>query len=151
MRCEEFEIRLDELIDSRTRPSADTALVAHASQCASCERLLRDYESLLDGVAHMPMPSVPAGLPLRVVADWRAVPRTRAPRRRAFAALALAATLLVAAIPAIAWLMRAPSLQNDNAPPLAAIAGDTTDRGTPAAGGEGSGRRNACGTGRSGP
>ncbi len=115
MRCEEFEIRLDELIDSRTRPSADAALVAHASQCANCERLLRDYESLLDGVVNMPMPSVPAGLPLRVVADWRSVPRKHVPRRRAIAALALAATLLVAAIPTIAWLMRAPNLQNQTA------------------------------------
>ncbi len=83
----------------------------------------------------MPLPSVPAGLPLRVVADWRAVPRTGALRRKALAALALAATLLVAAIPAFAWLMRSPTLQKDNAAPAVVIAGSATDRGTPAADG----------------
>jgi hypothetical protein len=109
VRCEEFETRLNDLIDERVEPSADATLAAHAAECAACATLLREYAALLNGVTMLPRPAVPAGLSLRVVADWRAVPRREAFRPRVRVLLAMAAALLVAAIPAVSWLLRSPS------------------------------------------
>jgi hypothetical protein len=121
VRCESFETRLNELIDEHAQPAADAALASHASQCAACEKLLRDYASLLSGVAAMPCPEVPAGLSLRVVADWRAAPRRAVQRRRTFVMMAMAAALLVAAIPTIAWLLRTPAGETQQGSQLAVV------------------------------
>lgn len=118
MRCEEFETRLNDLIDERAQPAADAILCEHASRCPACAKLLREYAMLLAGVTALPCPEVPPGLGLRVVADWRAAPR-RAPLRRR--TMAMAAALLVAAIPTVAWLLRAPSDQAEVGAQLAAI------------------------------
>jgi hypothetical protein len=110
VRCEEFEARLNQIIDERGEPGADAALAAHASVCQACEQLKRDVESML---ASMPVVATrvgpaPAGLPLRVVADWQASRRDDRTRRRSRVMLAMAASLLVALIPAAIWFALAP-------------------------------------------
>jgi len=102
VRCEEFEQHLNDLLDERRRADGDAELSAHASTCAACERSLRDYEALLEGVALLEAPEPSAELAARVLARHAAT--ARSPRRRlALAGLALAATVVVAALPAVGW------------------------------------------------
>ncbi len=48
MRCEQFEERLQGLLDRRAIPSHDRALRAHASACSHCRRMLRWEEEVAD-------------------------------------------------------------------------------------------------------
>jgi hypothetical protein len=113
VRCEEFEIRLNDIVDERRMPESDPELCAHAAGCGSCEQLLRGYETLLDSVAHLEKVEAAPELCYRVMAEWQSVPHARA-HRRVRVELALAATLLVAALPALLWL------RSRSSPPAAA-------------------------------
>ena len=48
MRCEQFEERLQGLLDRRAIPSHDRALLAHASVCGHCRKMLRWEEEVAD-------------------------------------------------------------------------------------------------------
>ena len=48
MRCEQFEERLHGLLDRRAIPSQDRALLAHASVCRHCEKMLRWEEEVAE-------------------------------------------------------------------------------------------------------
>ena len=135
VRCEEFELRLDDLLDC-TGPASDADVVAHAVAMRGVRPIAAQLR-------------VAAGRTVRHAAAERsggtAAARgcrlagssayRRAASKSPCGAVVLAATLLVAAIPAFAWLMRSPTLQKDNAAPAVVIAGSATDRGTPAADG----------------
>ncbi|REK09465.1 MAG: hypothetical protein DWQ37_18710 [Planctomycetota bacterium] len=99
MKCEEFERRLDAVLDVRRRPEWDVRLRAHAEQCAPCRRLAASYGVLLDGVAALPVPEPSADLTARVMSEMRV--RPAASRRVALvgAVLATAAAVVVALLP----------------------------------------------------
>ena len=48
MRCEQFEERLQGLLDRRAIPSHDRALLAHASICSHCRKVLRWEEEVAE-------------------------------------------------------------------------------------------------------
>ena len=106
MHCDEFESRLNELLDERHAPRRNPALRAHAAVCAPCEALLRGYESLLDAVDALETPVPAAGFAAQVVSQGLALAHPQPTRRRSRHAqsMALAAALLVAALPGLFWL-----------------------------------------------
>ncbi len=48
MRCDQLEIRLNELLDSRGSVHLDAAVTTHAAACPRCAEVLRTYRSLAD-------------------------------------------------------------------------------------------------------
>lgn len=46
LNCQNFELRIHQLIDDRLTLMGDPALMSHAAVCASCKQLIKDYESL---------------------------------------------------------------------------------------------------------
>jgi hypothetical protein len=73
MQCDEFELKLHELLDERRAPASDAPLVDHALKCAECGELLSSYETLLDGLELLPRAETPEYLAQRVLAE--VVPR----------------------------------------------------------------------------
>ena len=49
MQCDEFEDRLNAVLDERRRPEWDTELSLHCENCAGCRQLAAAYDRLLDG------------------------------------------------------------------------------------------------------
>ncbi len=99
MQCEEFEIRLNEVLDERRRPESDAELSLHRETCPVCRKVAAAYDRLLDGFYALASPEAPDDMGLRVVAEMRSRP---SPRRRfvvASSALAIAAALLIAIVP----------------------------------------------------
>jgi hypothetical protein len=115
---------LDDLVDARRSPAGDPEITAHACACAACERLLRDYESMLTGIAALRPLEHPAHLAERVIAENAWTFRRRF-SRRTVAALALAATVLLAALPAIEWLRSSAQPPVQPAAHMAAVAAAT--------------------------
>lgn len=68
MRCEEFEIRLNEVLDERRTFSSAPELVEHARQCGACGELVRGYQTMLAGLS-CERPAAPAWLTERVVQE----------------------------------------------------------------------------------
>ena len=50
MKCNEFEVHLNAVLDERRLPESDPALVGHARTCAACGELLTTTGELLTGV-----------------------------------------------------------------------------------------------------
>ena len=50
MHCEQFERRLNQLLDQRRNPAQDATLDRHACQCPRCQRLLEDQQIILAAV-----------------------------------------------------------------------------------------------------
>lgn len=125
MRCAEFELRLNELLDERLAPGSDPALRAHAQQCGECRGLLAAMGAAVEGAEALAAPAAPGDLAARVVAAWSA-PEPVAERPsaawRALAWKACAAAALAASLVGIAvWLGRsAPEAVAPELPPLAA-------------------------------
>lgn len=84
MRCDEFEVRLHDLLDERQSPSADGALQQHARRCAACRDMLAVQRLLLDVVATTRF-AAPANLSQRVAAALTVAPAA-APASRPTAA-----------------------------------------------------------------
>lgn len=57
MRCDQFEQRLQQVLDHRACPDEDDYLSAHARICPRCQRLLVSQRALFDGL-HQTMPLV---------------------------------------------------------------------------------------------
>lgn len=57
MRCEEFEIRLEEVLDERQSPASDPRLKEHADTCAACRSRVAAYDTMLAGLALCAAPS----------------------------------------------------------------------------------------------
>ena len=109
MQCENFETRLNLLLDRRQRPEADNRLLAHAQGCEACRDLLAAQEFLFDGTDLLECPPVSEGFAQRVVAGLASPPQPAnrlgggGGRWLAYSAAA-AALLLVAAI-GVPWLV----------------------------------------------
>jgi hypothetical protein len=105
MQCEEFEDRLNAVLDERRRPEWDAELRLHCDSCAECRQVAASYDVLLDGFYALAAPEAPADMALCVLAELG--PRPTPARRwtAAAAALAMAACVLVVVAP----LVRGPS------------------------------------------
>lgn len=51
MTCDEFEARLNAILDRRRDPRADHALAAHQAECLACREMAEAYEALLNGLS----------------------------------------------------------------------------------------------------
>jgi hypothetical protein len=102
MRCDEFESRLQTVLDERGQAELAPALALHAEQCTDCATLLSGYEVLWEGLAALPLPEPRADLAVRVLGELRVVrPARRYSWRLSGAVLAVAAALLVAVLPLV--------------------------------------------------
>lgn len=102
MRCADFEVRLNEVLDERQPISSAADLNEHIRECRECRYLARSYEAIFAGLreAVIPEPEWVSRLVLEQVQ-----PRFgRLPLRRAATLLALAATMLLAV--GLSWLAR---------------------------------------------
>jgi hypothetical protein len=92
MRCEQFETRLNDILDRRGDPGRDGSLTAHSARCARCRRTAESYSVLIDGLRQWQEDA--AGRP-----PVRSHVGTNAGRRgMAFAAFAVAAGLMLAVV-----------------------------------------------------
>ena len=71
MNREQFEARLNELLDRRIAPEADPEVLRVAEQFTECREVLAAYRALFDGVAEMDLPRPPADLARNVMVQWR--------------------------------------------------------------------------------
>jgi len=99
VRCEEFESRLNEILDRRRNPQSDAELWLHATSCPDCGVLLAGYRALFAGFKRREAVAAPEALAARVQLqlgrnrDRRNVGRDRAPLALVAAALVAAAIL----------------------------------------------------------
>jgi hypothetical protein len=107
MNCQQFDSKLNELLDRRLQPDQDEALGQHADRCPRCARLLSDYQSLVEAINGTQLPDA-GNLAARILAEVttpdvvanakladRESQRNLAPRP-AWIAAGLAAALLIA-------------------------------------------------------
>jgi hypothetical protein len=69
MRCDEFEARLNQVLDDRRPLSSADDLQAHLRQCGGCRETARSYEALLAALGYEVLPAAPAWLADRVLDD----------------------------------------------------------------------------------
>jgi hypothetical protein len=103
MRCDEFDERVHGLLDERIPLQTDQRLLQHAEDCARCQGQLVAYEDMFNGLDFFEPPQLAEDFAARVVEQVQPVhPATEFARRwLTFAALAIAASLLIALIPAL--------------------------------------------------
>lgn|GEM_PF-6076661 len=73
MQCEEFESRLNDLLDERRNPLDDATLAAHWNVCSPCAALVRGQDALLEGVAAWKKVEPSADLTERVIRQWESI------------------------------------------------------------------------------
>lgn len=71
MNREQFEARLNELLDRRIAPEADPEVLRVAEQYTECREVLGAYRALFEGAAEIDLPRPPADLARKVMAQWR--------------------------------------------------------------------------------
>jgi hypothetical protein len=71
MRCEQFERRLQEVLDDRGAPEFDDMLREHAELCPECRELSANYDRLLSSVSATWVPSGSRQLTSRVIDRWQ--------------------------------------------------------------------------------
>ncbi len=97
MRCAEFRVRLDGILDARCSPQRDPELRAHARHCPKCAEWLAGHDELLAAVPDLPMISPAPDFGLQVLQELAQVQRQSNHRKRlAQLTMALAAGLLIA-------------------------------------------------------
>jgi len=108
MKCEEFEVRLNEVLDARERPELTSELRLHCDSCRSCREIASAYGIMLDGFYLLTTPEAPVDLSTRVLAALHAEPTVTVPqpsqsRRAMWAAslLATAAAVLLVVLPLV--------------------------------------------------
>lgn len=75
MRCDQFENRLNDVLDRRDDPRRDAPLIAHAATCRECRNLAAAYEVLTDGASELrnSMSITPVKLPNERSTPWLAL------------------------------------------------------------------------------
>lgn len=116
MQCQEFEDRMNLLLDERKSPEGDGALSAHAAGCEPCGRLLAGQRVLLAGLKRGKLPSASANFAQQVVSKSRqeaalavVLDGPKSSRRAAWfvsAALLAAAAAALVAVSVAAWNSR---------------------------------------------
>jgi len=71
MKCEEFEVRLNQILDVRREPEADRELMEHAVTCQACGRRSAALLKALTVLSARPLPLPSARLLDRVLAEVR--------------------------------------------------------------------------------
>jgi hypothetical protein len=100
MQCEQFESRLHDLLDRRSRPERDDALRAHAFHCPACRQVLDTQELLWDGLEFFEAPEMSSNFASRVLSQYQPPQPANDRVRKVFVAVcAVAAALLVIVIP----------------------------------------------------
>jgi hypothetical protein len=122
MQCDEFEERVNEVLDERGRPEWDAELRLHCEQCPACRKLAASYDALLDGFYALATPEAPVDMALRVVDELRAEPARGRRYAGVAAALATAAVLLIAMVPLLRGTLSPQTPAKPAAQPLAAAA-----------------------------
>jgi hypothetical protein len=114
MRCVQFELRLNQLLDDRRDPDSDLELAEHARECPDCADLLLGHEMLLQGVATEKLDEPAAGrdFAVRVAAEVANSARDSSWRRWNWTIPTIAAALLLA----LAFWHRFGGLNNPAAP-----------------------------------
>ena len=105
MRCDEFENRLQEVLDRRGSPELEPELAEHLAGCAECRLTASALASAVARTAALPVPPCPDDMADRVLdaLEPAVVPLRR--MRWALVPLATAAGILVA-LPIGSWLAR---------------------------------------------
>lgn len=99
MKCSEFRVRLDQLLDNRLDPEMDWNLTSHAERCEACRDELSGQQLLNEAMALYDIPDLGDTFAEEVVvAALRRPQPTRVRQSKAwwFAGVAIAASLLVA-------------------------------------------------------
>ena len=99
MQCEEFEDRLNSVLDERGRPECDPELRLHIENCPECRHIADCYSRLLDGFCALAAPQLSTNLCARVLAEARRPSQPARRATRALGGLAVAGALVVAALP----------------------------------------------------
>jgi hypothetical protein len=105
MRCDEFDVRLNQMLDRRRSPENDPQLRHHALVCLSCQERLATTRRLLDGLDMLDVPPLADDFALRVVSQ--VVPASHVQHRSSWFTweVAVAGMLLISLLPGY-WLLR---------------------------------------------
>jgi hypothetical protein len=114
MQCDEFDVRLQKLLDHRRAAERDSQLRLHARACPRCAAQLTATARLFQGLEMWPVPPLSEDFAQRVVQQ---VAPARALRhaRSVPIAVAVAATLLVCALPGLGYLLHSRGLPSRTA------------------------------------
>jgi len=127
MQCREFEQRLNDVLDERGDPTADSRLLAHAHGCGPCRQVLAGQRLLLAGLRQSAAPPLAAGFARRTVATATAGSLQTRPRPVSRSLLAVVTLLTSAAAALLAlslvWYARSrePVIAGSPANPPSAI------------------------------
>jgi len=115
MSCHDFQDWLQRRLDGEMLPLPD-GLEPHLAGCLSCRSQQHAAQLLLEGVQGLKQPSPPSGLTDAIVARVLADRRERSfrRRRRVAATVALAASLLLAALAGYLWLPQVKTVARDD-------------------------------------
>lgn len=143
MRCEQFEQRMQGLLDRRAIPERDSVLLSHASRCLRCRTLLHCESEVADFLGHDEEP-LPNGLTRSVMADLGLASVRR--RRRvwytgrrwqlAAAAAAVSLCILPALFPRSPRSQSVPSVARQTESPMVPAAVDSTVSPSPVGDGQ---------------
>ncbi len=99
MHCDQFETRLNDLLDRRISPDDDATLCAHAQRCPACADSMAAYLSLTTAIQKLPPDSPDETFRFAVMnrmAEEQSVSIHRQRRQWLMASLVTAATVLIA-------------------------------------------------------
>ena len=115
MRCDEFEVRLHELLDQRANLLDDGELNQHSQHCRACRAWRDAMLTLTDGAEMLIEPTV-GDLTSRVVNKVRRARSNQATRQLILWAAPMASLLILAAW---SWQQSSPPTHSPAAPPIA--------------------------------
>lgn len=126
MRCQEFENRLNAVLDERTNPESDSRLTAHARDCEECRSLLTGQRSLFAGLRQSSVPRLSPAFSRRAVEQAAVVSApcaAPAPQRvwLAVGALLASAAAALLTVSLVWYARRGPSVTNEGGSATAAI------------------------------
>jgi|GEM_PF-3788283 len=108
MNCDEFEERIQQLLDRRRNLAADARLRRHARRCEDCRAIRRAYLQLFEGLSRSESPALDQGFSERVVHLVQPVTRPASMEtwrsRRFLAAWSAVALVLLVALTGIPLL-----------------------------------------------
>lgn len=112
MKCSEFEIRIDALIDGELGEDARAEMKAHAENCEDCAVKLRAAKILQDVLSHM---DDSVAVPLQAQVGWRRAVAAEAKRKRFSRIYRIAGAVAAALVVAIClpMLLRNPAKTPD--------------------------------------
>lgn len=105
MRCDEFGVRLNQVLDRRWSPESDPPLRHHAQVCLSCQEQLATTRRLLDGLDMLDVPPLADDFAFRVVSQVVSASHVRHRSSWFSWAVAVAALLLISLLPGY-WILR---------------------------------------------